>query len=127
MSVRPLRHARLWLALARSAVVATVVVSLLPMPDLGVRVEQGDKLGHLAWYFVLTLAYAQLVASRAALLVRAAGLLALGVAIELAQALTGWRTGDWRDLVANALGVAGGVALGLTPARDWLARVEARW
>lgn len=39
------------------------------------------------------------------------GLLAAGLAIELAQAATGWRYGDWQDWVADAVGV--GVAWGV--------------
>jgi hypothetical protein len=34
------------------------------------------------------------------------GLLIYGAVIELAQAATGWRQGDWLDWIANALGVA---------------------
>lgn len=123
---RALRHGRLWRALARAGLVLTVAVSLLPMPDLGVHVEHGDKYEHLVWYFALTLWYAQLVDGRRALAVRALGLLALGAAIELAQGLTAWRSADWRDMVANATGIACGVLLGLTTARHWLARLERR-
>lgn len=38
-------------------------------------------------------------------------LLAYGAAIELAQTVTGWRSGDWLDLLADALGilVGGGI------------------
>ncbi len=48
------------------------------------------------------------------------GLLAYGVLIELAQAATGWRYGDWQDWVADAVGVGTGY-LGwylLKPARS---------
>lgn len=43
------------------------------------------------------------------------GLLAYGAAIELAQAASGWRFGDWQDWTADAVGVA--VAWGLW--RGW--------
>ena len=36
----------------------------------------------------------------------AIGLLAVGAFIEATQHLTGWRQGDLRDLVANAVGIA---------------------
>ena len=36
----------------------------------------------------------------------AAGLLAFGGLIELAQSATGWRFGDWADWLADCLGVA---------------------
>lgn len=34
------------------------------------------------------------------------GLLIYGAAIEMVQAATGWRYGDWQDWLANAVGVA---------------------
>lgn len=45
------------------------------------------------------------------------GLLLYGGAIELAQAATGWRYGDWHDWLADALGLAAGA--GVT---GWLGR-----
>ncbi len=41
----------------------------------------------------------------------AASLLAFGGAIELAQAATGWRSGDWADWLADAVGLVAGLAL----------------
>ena len=41
----------------------------------------------------------------------AIALLAFGGAIELAQAATGWRYGEWADWLADALGLAAGSAL----------------
>lgn len=39
------------------------------------------------------------------------GLLLYGGAIELAQATTGWRYGEWSDWLADAVGLAAGAAL----------------
>lgn len=39
------------------------------------------------------------------------GLLLYGAAIELTQAATGWRYGDWQDWIANAVGVAAAYGL----------------
>lgn len=39
------------------------------------------------------------------------GLLAFGAGIELAQAATGWRHGEWGDWLADAVGLAAGAAL----------------
>lgn len=41
----------------------------------------------------------------------AVGLLAFGGAIELAQAATGWRYGEWGDWLADAVGLVAGSAL----------------
>ena len=45
----------------------------------------------------------------------AIGLLAFGGAIELAQAATGWRYGEWADWLADAVGLAAGSALAWRP------------
>lgn len=42
-------------------------------------------------------------------------LLAFGGAIELAQAATGWRHGEWADWLADAVGLAAGAALAWRP------------
>jgi hypothetical protein len=39
------------------------------------------------------------------------GLLVFGAGIELAQAATGWRHGEWGDWLADAVGLAAGAAL----------------
>ena len=41
----------------------------------------------------------------------AANLLLFGGAIELAQAATGWRSGDWADWLADAIGLVAGLPL----------------
>jgi VanZ family protein len=51
-------------------------------------------------------------------------LLAYGAAIELLQALTPTRTGDLRDLLADAVGLA--FAFGLVHAARWLRTVRVR-
>ena len=47
----------------------------------------------------------------------AIALLAFGGAIELAQAATGWRYGEWSDWLADAVGLAAGSALAAHPRR----------
>lgn len=44
-----------------------------------------------------------------------AGLLVFGGGIELAQAATGWRHGEWADWLADAVGMAAGLALARRP------------
>jgi len=45
----------------------------------------------------------------------AAGLLVFGGAIELAQAATGWRHGEWGDMLADAVGLGAGALLAWRP------------
>lgn len=49
-----------------------------------------------------------------------AGLLVFGGLIELAQAATGWRHGEWADWLADAVGLA----LGLALAAPWQRRAS---
>ena len=123
---RPLRHLSRWLWLGRLGIAVIVVGSLVPMPDVPSPIEHGDKLEHLLGYFGITAWYAQLVPDRRRLALYALGFLALGVAIELLQGLTSWRSADWNDLAADAVGVAAGWAVALTPLRRALSWYEGR-
>ena len=124
--IRPLRHRALWLGIGRFGIVLTVVLSLVRLPPTGLDIEQGDKIGHLLAYFVLTAWYAQLCATNRALAWRAAAFVALGGVIEVLQSFTQYRAAEWRDLLADAAGVLGGVLVGLSPARNLLAGFDRR-
>lgn len=124
--LRDLPHLRWWLLLGRLGLLATVVICLVPMPPSPVPVDGGDKLQHALGWMLITLWYAQLTSNPRALLARACAFVALGAAIELAQALTNWRSGDLADLLANVVGVVIGVAIGMSPARGMLGRLDRR-
>ena len=126
MSFRSLRHLPLWLWLGRTAIAGVIVLSLLPIPALRHAPPGSDKLEHALAYLALTLWYGQLCADRGSLAWRALGLFALGGAIELGQALTPYRTAEWGDLAADAVGVGLGYLLGLGRAGLLLARVDRR-
>jgi VanZ family protein len=86
------------------------VLSLLPVPYLPPQAfDVWDKAQHAGAFAGLAIlchtAYKNL-RWRLSL-----ALLAYGAAIELAQSATGWRYGDWLDLLADALGilVGGGI------------------
>ena len=95
---------------------AVVAISLAPRGSLPAHVfEWWDKAQHAAAFATLMLlgclAYPD---SKLALPL---GLLTLGAGIEMAQALTGWRTGDFADWVADAVGVT--LVWLLQPGRVW--------
>ena len=124
--MRELQRPRLWLGLWIAMLVVVVVVSLVQPPDLQVRLPRhADKIEHLLAYAALAFAGLQLFASRPALVAVACGLVTLGIGLEVAQGLLvpAVRSMDWRDAVANSLGVA----FGLAPARTRMAVLLQRW
>lgn len=125
-ALKPLRHPRFWLGLWCAAVVAVIVVCLIPPPPLDLP-QNSDKLEHLLAYFMLSASAVQLFGSRRALCWAALGLVALGVGIEWAQgALTSTRMADPMDALANSCGVLIGMLTALTPLRDLLLRLQGR-
>jgi len=108
-------------------IAAVIVGSLLPallLPDLP---PGSDKLEHLLGYAILSATAVQLFGTRAAVLRAGMFLVALGVAIEIAQGtLTSTRSMDVNDAIANTLGVCLGLASVLGPMRDALLRVDRR-
>ena len=86
-----------------ASVLGATVLCLLPTEHLPSLFNWWDKAQHALGFAALTglglLAYP---AERWRL---AAGLLLFGAFIELAQAASGWRQGDWRDLLADAVGI----------------------
>ena len=103
-----------WLLLA-----AVTVLSLLPVQYLPPQAfSLWDKAEHALAF--LGLGLLGLLAYPARPLRLALVLLAFGGAIELVQAATGWRQGEWADLLADAVGLGAGLVLGLAM-RRWLA------
>ena len=114
----------LWLALWLLGWGLCVVLSLMPAVDLP-GPAHSDKIGHFLAYFMLTAWAVWTFRSRRAHLLAALALVALGVAMEFAQAnLTRVRLGDVRDALANTLGVAVGLSLTFTPLQFLLERVD---
>lgn len=103
--MNPEKFNRYWLVAGWLGVGLIAYFSLMPAPpDIGV--EQGDKIGHLAAYGLITLWFAQLYTGTRQRIWLAVGMVALGIAMEYAQRATGYRSFDVADMVADALGVA---------------------
>lgn len=125
-ALKPLRRPRLWLGLWWLAIALGIAISLVPPPAVDAP-RGSDKLVHLLCYGALAVSAVQLFATRAALLRAAVGLVALGVALELAQeAFTSTRMLDPRDAAANTLGVLLGLLVARTPLRDVLLKFDTR-
>lgn len=118
---------RLWQGLWWAAIAAVFVVCLLPGPDLPRVPEGGDKVEHVLAYFILAAGAVLLHARRATLWRPALGLLLMGILIEILQgALTATRSADAADALADAIGIAAGLALAWTPVRGWLRALDRR-
>jgi VanZ family protein len=125
--LRPFRYPLAWVVLWLAAIVATVVVCLLPPPPVAVP-QHFDKLEHVLGYTALSVGGVWLFAGMRGQCRAAAGLIALGVALEWAQgALTTTRLADPADALANAAGVLLGLVVAATPAATWLQRLDARF
>jgi VanZ family protein len=80
-----------------------------------------DKFEHLAAYAVLAFLPA-IHERRPFVAYTAVGLAALGVALEFGQLATGWRDFEVGDMIADALGVCAGVAVGIAVRRIEMVR-----
>ena len=89
--------------LAVSVVVALAGASVVPVGKL--PGDPGNYLGHLSAYGAAMLALSGI--ARFCRVVVAAGLVCLGVGIELLQPLVG-RENHWQDMAANAVGIGTG-------------------
>lgn len=114
------------------AVFAICVLSLAPIGamEIGVEVPLADKWAHFLMYGGLTSVvwweYWKQHSEADRIWLSVCGFLCpvmLGGLLELLQAYaTTYRSGDWLDFVANSIGVALGVVLGLVAIRPWWTR-----
>jgi hypothetical protein len=121
----PLRYPKLWSVLGWLLVAGVIVGSLLPGRALDTLPSLNDKVLHTSTYCVLTLWFTGLY-RRSLYLVIGGVLLGLGVSLDLLQGLTRTRSLDWRDMIANAAGIAAGLVLAFYVVGGWCQRVERR-
>jgi VanZ family protein len=123
-ALRDFRRPRLWLGIWGFGWLLCIVLSLIHPPRIDIDVPDGDKLGHLFAYALLSAWAVWIFASARSHRRAALALCALGVALELAQgAFTDYRMMDPWDGVADALGVLAGWLLALRGS-DLLQRLE---
>ena len=124
LNAAPQPHRRIWLLLGWGMVFSVAVLSLVPL-DIDLS-HNRDKFAHFIAYGSMTFWFAMLFPGRARQLAIALGFAAMGVAIEFLQRMTGYRTFDVADMVANGIGVAIGWGLALTSlarALEWAERL----
>lgn len=127
-ALREFRRPRLWLGLWLLGWLLCVALSLAHPPRIGVDLPEGDKLGHFLAYGLLSAWSAWIFATRRARGLAALALVALGIAMEIAQGtLTDDRMMDVNDAWADAIGVLLGQLFGFGRAQRLLQRLESRF
>ena len=112
-----------WIAGGIAMALAIIVTSLLPAADLP-RVQLWDKFEHAFAYCALAAWFGGVLRPDRYLRL-ALALLALGIAVEIAQGAMGvGRTADMRDVLANAVGIAIGIAVAHLGVGGWMRAVE---
>jgi|CXWL01.1.fsa_nt_gi VanZ family protein len=102
----------LWWTLGFVLLTVISVLSLMPLNGPVIDLPSSDKLLHALAYSVLTVYFGALVGTRGAALAKViAGLIAYGIAIELAQSMLPPRSAELADLAANLTGMAIGALL----------------
>jgi VanZ family protein len=118
----PLRLKPVWAAVGWLGVALALVFSLWP-GGVPLPFRIWDKIQHASGYTILTLWFAGLYPRRR-LPVIGLACFALGVAIELLQALTPTRSAEVADACANGLGILVALAIARAGAAGWAQKVE---
>ncbi|NCO67346.1 MAG: VanZ family protein [Nitrospirae bacterium CG_4_10_14_0_8_um_filter_41_23] len=116
---------KLWLSLGWLLIALTVFLSLMPTPPQVMDFYQSDKLEHLFTYTILMLWFAQIY-ERHSYLCLGLSFIAMGVSLELLQGLSGFRTFEYSDILANTTGVLFGWLLAKTSMANCLIWIKTR-
>ncbi len=99
-----------------------IVLSLYPVPDVGIDLPS-DKLLHLVAYFSIMGWFVQLYGG-VTRVYYGIGFVVLGIVLELLQGLTSYRMLEVLDMVANGGGVVLAYLVGISGFDQLLARLE---
>lgn len=129
----PLRYTGLWSLAGVIGLLLIFIAALLPAEWLpsewlrssggGPGLEHGDKWLHAATFAFLCAWFCGQYPPRGYLRV-VAHLALFGLAIELCQAMTGYRSADLLDFLADILGIAVGFTITLLGLGGWSLRIE---
>lgn len=124
----PLRFAFRWRVAGVLLLIAVFVGTLVPAfwfrGDLSLQILiDSDKLAHFLTFLLLTVWFSGQYSARSWWRI-ALGLLIFGIAIELCQRLTSYRSAEWLDLIADIVGIAVGLVIARAGAGGWSQRME---
>jgi VanZ family protein len=109
------KFSRLWWAVGWVLILLVVFFSLSPEPPEVIQFEQGDKFGHLIAYLSLMLWFSNIYPGGTQRRSLSMAFFAMGAILEFIQGLSGYRTFQYTDMVANGVGIL----LGWLLAKTW--------
>jgi VanZ family protein len=119
----PLRFPRFWATLGWIFVALAIYFCLAPGGIPGTQ-KVDDKVMHIGGYLALTLWFTGIY-PRSRYAIISALLLVMGIVIEILQgAMHMGRVAEVRDVYADAVGIAAGIALAFAIFGGWALRVE---
>ena len=120
---RRLRHISVWRSIGYLITLSIVVLSLIPDPERITPFSFSDKFLHVLAY-AFSMFWFGLCFKRDKLLIIGAGLIILGIVLEVIQGKPGYRTMSLYDIIANCLGVFIGLILSFSPVSRSLQYIE---
>lgn len=121
-----LRFINIWRSIAYLIILVIIVLSLIPNPEDITPFSASDKLMHTLAYAV-SMFWFGLCFKRERLLGIGAALVLLGIALEVIQGQTGYRSMSLYDIIANCVGVLLGLLLSFSPLSKSLQYLEQRF
>jgi VanZ family protein len=101
------KHLIIFRTLLVLALCMVTVLSLMPIERLPQGLDWWDKAQHALAYFILGFLAISAGTSRRYGIFLLLLLFVHGCVIELLQAVSGWRFGEWQDVMANGAGLLG--------------------
>jgi glycopeptide antibiotics resistance protein len=105
---------KLWLIYGFLYIALIIALSLSRVPDVNAYISFTDKVIHFLIYFLLVGWFVQLYHRRKIRWLIFSGAILLGMGIEFLQGMTDYRSFDYLDEVANAIGAACALLLART-------------
>jgi VanZ family protein len=120
-----LRYRALWLVVGYLLIALVIYLSLSSSPvTIDTHLPYQDKFFHFIAYFCLTFWFMQIYHIRHHVILWGIFLFCLGVLLEYLQGFDANRYSEAADIIANTLGVIGGIGLSMTPLRFTLLKLE---
>lgn len=116
-----LRMRKLWFGCGYLMLVLAALASLIPVPA---GPEGSDKIAHILVYAILSAWFAIIVIRSSSLWWVFTGLVGFGILMEALQGMTGYRSLELADAIANSVGVCLGLVCRFTRLRQWLIRLD---